>query len=71
MHVLDRLDHTLRALPHLSDGIRGVYEVPVSFPDHLPQLLLLVLDLPADFAFDPADLFGVVALEQHRRVFNI
>ena len=71
VHVLDGPDHALRALPHLSDGVGGVDQVPVTLPDHLPQLFLLLLDLPADFALDQADLLGVVALEQTRRVCDL
>lgn len=71
LHVVDRLDDALRALLHLSDGVGGVYQVPVALPDHLPQLLLLLLDLPPSFAFDPTDLLRVVALEKNRRFLNL
>lgn len=71
VHVLDGLDHTLGALPHLSDGVGSVDKVPVALPHHLSQLLLLLLDVPADFTFDPADLFGVVPLEQHCWVLDL
>lgn len=71
LHVLDRLDHTLRALPHLSDGIGGVDEVPVALPNHLSQLLLLLFDFPTDFAFNPTNLLGVVALKQNRRILDL
>lgn len=71
MHVLDGVDHTLRTLSHLSDGVGGVDQVPVALPDHLSELFLLMLDLAADSPLDAPDLLGVVPLEQAGWVFYL
>lgn len=71
LHVLDGLNHFLWALAHLPDGVRSLDQVSVPLPHHLPQLLFLLLDLPAYFPLHRADFIGAVSLKQHRRVLNI
>lgn len=61
----------LGAAAHLADGVRRLDQVAVPLAHHLPQLLLLVLDLGSNLALQPADFLRSMSLEERVGIAQI